>query len=180
MFVFFIFSSRRLLFLCRHGRRIQNLGAVDAVDAVDDGSTPIVGCVDAAAADNIYTACANIDGARDVVNANAVVTVTDDGTNTGAANGPDEEVDTSDPVVTEGNIAVTGHSGDNDTFVDVDVVRATWDNSALGVADVVSVAFDLTEFGYDLCDIYTFRLTCCCQTLIATTTKVQLMTQKHS
>ena len=38
--------------------------------AGDDGSTPIAGCTDDASGDDKWTACADVDGAREVADAN--------------------------------------------------------------------------------------------------------------
>ena len=126
---------------------LADFGGGGAVAAVDDGSSPIAGCADSVSGDDIWTACAEITGARDVADAAAVVTVTDDGTNTGTATGPAEKVDTVDPAPNGARIATTGHTGTNDTFVSGDTVTVVWDNTDDHVPDDASVAVNFTEFG---------------------------------
>ncbi|MEC9050889.1 MAG: hypothetical protein VX747_00410, partial [Actinomycetota bacterium] len=128
----------------------SEFGGDAAVVAVDDGSTPVAGCTDDASGDDKWTACADVDGAREVADANVVVTTTDDAGNTGAADGADQDVDTIAPTVTAGNITVTNATDDGAPFQDGDVAKIEWDDSAGGDnnADTLSArTVDLSDFG---------------------------------
>ena len=56
-------------------------------------------------------------------------------------------IDTEPPVITAGNINVSGATGIGDTFVVGDTVTAVWNATADGNDDIDSVEFDFSDFG---------------------------------
>ncbi len=113
--------------------------------SVYDGAT-LLGTTTANGAGNwSYTPSALADGAHTIT-----VRATDTAGNVSSAStGLTVTVDTTAPAVTDGNISITGATGNGGAFKVGDTVTATWDNSGSGDnnSDVASVTMDFSEFG---------------------------------
>lgn len=89
-------------------------------------------------------------GAIDANNLNVSVTATDDaGNDTTTADTSNVELDNGAPTVTDGNIALSGATGDGGEFILGDPVTVSWDNTGGGDDndDISSVSVDFREFG---------------------------------
>lgn len=87
-----------------------------------------------------------VEGSLDAANLNVTVTVTDENSSTASANTTtDETADNQSPTVTDANISVSGDTAG--AFGISDVVTVQWDSTTDGVADLVSVTVDFSEFG---------------------------------
>jgi hypothetical protein len=100
----------------------------------------------------IWTATYTITaGSVDAMNRNAAVTVTDNAGNaTTVADTANATVDNITPVLTDGNISISGASGVGGRFIAGDTVVATWNNTAGGDnnTDTLSgVTVDFSQFG---------------------------------
>ena len=82
---------------------------------------------------------------------NASVTARDDaGNERTAADSSNLSADTTDPVITDGNLAIGGGSGIGGAFIAGDTVTATWDNTASGDNNqdtIDSLEIDFAAFG---------------------------------
>lgn len=86
----------------------------------------------------------------DVDNVNISFTAIDDAGNSSTASDTSNvSVDNQVPVVTDGNIDLTGASGIGGSFIVGDTAAATWDNTSSGDnnSDIAGVTFDFSEFG---------------------------------
>jgi hypothetical protein len=116
----------------------SQFGGGSAVSATDSGGTWTA----------TYTITA---GSIDATNRNISVTVTDNAGNTATVSDTTNAVvDNQAPVVTEGNVSISGASGTGGAFKVGDTVTATWNNTAGGDnnADTLTgVTFDFSQFG---------------------------------
>ena len=107
--------------------------------------------VSASNSGGIWTATYTVvSGAVDSTTSKVTVAATDNAGNTTLMSGSNVTVDNVKPVVTDGNIAISGATGGGGVYVAGDTVTATWNNTAGGDnnADSISaVTFDFTQFG---------------------------------
>ncbi|HSD12187.1 MAG TPA: hypothetical protein VLC10_01395, partial [Patescibacteria group bacterium] len=123
-------------------------GGSGAALTVDDGSAcDLAGSP--ASGDGISSACYTlVAGEIDTSSAQTQVIALDDGGNVTATNeGNSYTVDNYLPIVTAGNIAVTGASGSSGQFLDGDTVTVTWDLGLDGSVDIVQETADLSAWG---------------------------------
>ena len=90
-------------------------------------------------------------GSIDATNRNVSVTATDNaGNSTTAADTTNATVDNDSPVVSDGNLSISGASGSGGAYIVGDTVTATWNNTAGGDnnGDTIStVTVDFSQFG---------------------------------
>src|SRR5690606_6467548 len=89
-------------------------------------------------------------GSIDGTDKNISVAATDDAGNaTTTADGTDASLDNVAPTVTDEYISISGATGTDGVYKIVDVVTATWDNTASGVANATLVrsVVDSASFG---------------------------------
>ena len=89
-------------------------------------------------------------GAIDSTNLNVSVTATSAGGSDTTADTTNATVDNQAPVVTDGNLSISGASGTGGAFITGDTVTATWDDTASGDNNsdtVSSVTVDFSAFG---------------------------------
>ena len=102
---------------------------------------------------NVWTATYTItSGAIDAATRNVAVTATDGGGSTTTAGASNVTVDNEQPVVTAGNISLSGGTGAGGAFKIGDIVTATWNNSGTGDSntDTINaggVTMNLSQFG---------------------------------
>ena len=89
-------------------------------------------------------------GNIDSTNLNVSIKATDDsGNSTTTADTTNATLDNQTPVLTDGNISISGASGTNGAYKEGDAITATWNNTAGGDnnSDISSVAVDFSAFG---------------------------------
>jgi len=97
-----------------------------------------------------YTIIEDGGGSIDATNRNVSVTATDNaGNSTTTADTTNATVDNDSPVVTDGNISLSGASGTNGAFKVGDTITAAWNNTAGGDnnSDITTVTVDFSTFG---------------------------------
>ncbi|WP_229793693.1 Ig-like domain-containing protein, partial [Salinimicrobium marinum] len=100
---------------------------------------------------DVWTATYTItSGAVDAANRNIKVSATNNDGTTTIKDNSNAVVDNEAPTVTDGNIFISGATGNNGIFIGGDTVKVIWDNTASGDnnSDLLSsVAIDFTAFG---------------------------------
>ena len=91
-----------------------------------------------------------VSGSIDASGLSATVTALDDAGNTsGSIASPTVTVDNEEPVVTVGNISISGANGNSGEYIIGDVVSVSWNNTGGGDnnADITGVTVNFAEFG---------------------------------